>query len=641
MAYLFSASSLLVAENIVDGIEKVDVIAAKQAASSEFEINNNSHTGFVKSIDRESFSDRFINTADLLDELTGVQVKQTGGYGSFSSTSIRGASGKQVNFYLDGILLNSPYDGTANLNQLPSALIQSIDVYPGSSPLELSNANLAGAVNFTSRSIKPNQNGGEIGLAYGSFNTTVAEWGNWFSTEDWEVVSALSSGKADNDYPLEDDIFVSDNDRQNNAYKQTSGLIKATHQSKSLTTEYLLSLYDDHKDVPSNVNLQIDDAYREQQSGLGQLRFAYQIASWNFKHSIYYANENHKFNDENGTVGLRNDKSKTKFGNLGTNNTAQIQLHQHELTAGLELSKGNITQQQDDGFSEIDLDADRTSVIFSLADHWYITEQFQLSAQARHYEINDTGKFTGLIRPAPDTEISNQTWHLGTNYYINESFLFKSNLSKTLRLPTFFEKFGDSGNYIGNPYLTEEIAHNFDIGLNYKLPEKIQFETSFFIRDIKDGIFNVFNSQGVGGPKNISESRLIGIEAEALIPVLKSLTLRLSLLELDSENLSSEGSAEGNYLPGIYHHDYLAALIYNESNHKASIEYQIKDELYYALGNAGQADTRKDLNISYTYSLSQFDFNASINNLLDKNYQDFQRTPTPGRSASLKITYSY
>ncbi|MBN64178.1 MAG: hypothetical protein CME20_22695 [Gemmatimonadetes bacterium] len=55
------------------------------------------------------------NLADTLRDQTGVQIRQSGGLGSNSAVSIRGSSSKQVQVYLDGMLLNDLAPGPHSL----------------------------------------------------------------------------------------------------------------------------------------------------------------------------------------------------------------------------------------------------------------------------------------------------------------------------------------------------------------------------------------------------------------------------------------------------------------------------------------------------------------------------------------------
>ena len=63
-------------------------------------------TGFVTVIEREAFEGKMEDLAEVLQNEAGVQVRQAGGLGSFSTVSLRGSSSDQVMVFMDGVLLN-------------------------------------------------------------------------------------------------------------------------------------------------------------------------------------------------------------------------------------------------------------------------------------------------------------------------------------------------------------------------------------------------------------------------------------------------------------------------------------------------------------------------------------------------------
>ena len=68
-------------------------------------------TGFVTVIEREAFEGKMEDLAEVLQNEAGVQVRQSGGLGSFSTVSLRGSSSDQVMVFMDGVLLNDASGG--------------------------------------------------------------------------------------------------------------------------------------------------------------------------------------------------------------------------------------------------------------------------------------------------------------------------------------------------------------------------------------------------------------------------------------------------------------------------------------------------------------------------------------------------
>ena len=189
-------------------IETLDVFGRENTKNESLvSVDKDAYTAVFYTIDRSQFEDRFTPVVELLSDIPSVQIKSSAGLGSYSSASIRGSSGKQVNVFLDGLLLNSAFSGNASINNIPSSVLQSIDVYPSFTPIELSSANLAGAISLNSRSLQDSEKGLQASLAYGSFDTKSADLSSWAEINEWELLAALSYVDSANDYPVDDDAF--------------------------------------------------------------------------------------------------------------------------------------------------------------------------------------------------------------------------------------------------------------------------------------------------------------------------------------------------------------------------------------------------------------------------------------------------
>jgi len=76
----------------------------------------------VSLIDARQFHGRALSSADLLNTVVGVQVRQGGGLGSKADFAINGMSGAQVRFFVDGIPLEQ-YGAGLDPSALPPQLL--------------------------------------------------------------------------------------------------------------------------------------------------------------------------------------------------------------------------------------------------------------------------------------------------------------------------------------------------------------------------------------------------------------------------------------------------------------------------------------------------------------------------------------
>ena len=130
----------------------------------------------------------------------------------------------------------------------------------------------------------------------------------------------------------------------------------------------------------------------------------------------------------------------------------------------------------------------------------------------------------------------------------------------------------------------------------------------------------------------------MGIESEASYRLTDWLTVNANATLLDTENQSNIRAAKGKQLPGIYHQSAGAGLIAKTGIAQFEVHYQHHDELYYESANAVEADAKRELNASATTSWGALTLDFSAHNLLDENFLDMNRFPTPGRSYVITVS---
>ncbi|MGO3806205.1 MAG: TonB-dependent receptor [Sphingobacterium sp.] len=144
-------------------IEEVNITAKTEKRALET-------SGFaVAVIETKEASLRNLTTNELLDRSVGVRVRQNGGLGSAVEYNLNGMTGSTVGLFLDGLEL-STYGSSFNLNNIPPAMIERIEVYKGVLPSHLSGDYVGGAINVV---LKNNVSRSNLtaSVSYGSFNT--------------------------------------------------------------------------------------------------------------------------------------------------------------------------------------------------------------------------------------------------------------------------------------------------------------------------------------------------------------------------------------------------------------------------------------------------------------------------------------
>ncbi|MGC4235337.1 MAG: TonB-dependent receptor [Niabella sp.] len=132
----------------------------------------------VAIIETKEASLRNLTTNELLDRAVGVRVRQNGGVGSQVEYNLNGLSGNTIGLFLDGIEV-STYGQSFNLNNIPPAMIERIEVYKGVLPSHLTGDYVGGAINVVLKK-DASRNNVTLATSYGSFNTFNSDIGATF-----------------------------------------------------------------------------------------------------------------------------------------------------------------------------------------------------------------------------------------------------------------------------------------------------------------------------------------------------------------------------------------------------------------------------------------------------------------------------
>ena len=172
------------------------------------------------------------NTTDIIKQISGVNVRQTGGFGSNAEIFINGMSGKQIKIFLDGVPL-SYYGSGLGLNVIPVNLMEQIEVYKGVVPVHLGADALGGGINIIPR--KSYTDYLDVSYSLGSFNTHKANVNGQFVNTKNNTLLGINSfyNHSDNNYKV--DIEIPDQFGNPNP-----ATVKRFHDK---FTNYLFSLY--------------------------------------------------------------------------------------------------------------------------------------------------------------------------------------------------------------------------------------------------------------------------------------------------------------------------------------------------------------------------------------------------------------
>ena len=237
-----------------------DMIIQVESVKSKIE-----KEGFaVNVIETKEAALRNIQTNELLDRSVGVRVRQSAGLGSSVEYNLNGMTGNSVKIFIDGIPI-STYGPSFNLNSIPPALIERIEVYKGVVPIHLSDDALGGAINVVLK--QGVRNSFTASLSYGSFNTFQGNFSGITRNKNNGFTLKASSfyNFSDNDYEVWGK-FVTNTlpngrveqvraNRFNDAYRSIGGQIEAGFTDVKWADQFF-------------IGFNASDSYREIQHGV-------------------------------------------------------------------------------------------------------------------------------------------------------------------------------------------------------------------------------------------------------------------------------------------------------------------------------------------------------------------------------------
>jgi outer membrane cobalamin receptor len=607
---------------------------------------------FFTEIQRDRFAGRLTGLGEVLRGEPGVQVSQAGGLGSFSTASLRGAAAQQVMVYLDGLPLNEAAGGAVDLSQIDLAQVGSIELYRGITPINFARASIGGAVNIRTLRATDRPEAG-VSAGYGSFDTRQAGVSYLDGNPALETVLVGAVLDTDNDFG-----FVSDNgtafnpnddrhEHRNNAQvKQASVLLKLGRGlDHGLRLDTLLQLFDKDQGLPSRDNSPATTASLDTRNLSGTVRLrADDIggAPWNASLRAFAGRRREVFDDARGQIGLGVQETRDVTHRWGLQSYVERVAGAWTLSGIVEPSRETYDSKDRSG-RRADLDTHRDVVdaavqaaLLPWGETLLLAPALRLNAYKDHFGPAGDDGSKRYLRPQS-----------GLRYRPWEGLTLRANWGRYVRLPSFFELFGDRGFIIGNPGLQPEKGTNYDLGFQVDRLSgagwlrSVDLSAAYFHTDVDDLIVFLYDARGVGRAVNISEARIQGVELSLHTAFATHTGVTLNYTWQDPVNRSSIAAFDGKRLPGRYRQQLSVRLEQSLWRARLYYEFDYETGLFYDAANLLEAKDVHRHNLGLAMGLGRWDLGLAVNNIGNKNFQDFNGFPTPGRSFSGTVSYRF
>ncbi|MCP4105712.1 MAG: TonB-dependent receptor [Desulfobacteraceae bacterium] len=616
------------------------------------DVDTENSPAFYSVINRDQFEGKVEDLSEVIEKESGIQVRQSGGLGSFSSISLRGSSGEQVMVFMDGILLNDASGGGVDLSSISLSDVESVEIYRGAIPANFGRASIGGAVNIrTLRSKKGLQANTSAG--YGSFNTQKLSGFINHKPGKWDcIISACYLG-ADNDFDILNDNGTEYNKlddrweyRNNAQFDQKNVLAKFGFDfTDNLRIDLMNQWFSKDQGLPGWRNSKNTKTLFDTTRNITTLKLtADNLGEYHFNTTtqVSFSRKKEVYDDRKGHVGQGKQFNEYISANYDASfflewltdfNTLNFIMDTHYEKYDFEnlLNVEEPEEKSRKGFS------------IGLQDSFFaFQEKLVITPAIRYAFLEDESEEDEVSR---DEEYFDS--QIGLKYCPFDWLTFKSNLAKYVRVPSFFELFGDRGFFLGNDELKAEKGVNIDAGFEisspvpYKHLSRLSFSAVGFRNDVDDLINRVYGAQGVGKSVNTAEAVIKGIETEIKMDIFKHFRIIANATWQDTENRSQQKDADGKKLPGRFEESYMVKIEANLKGFKISSEYIAEKDMYYDTPNLLKALDREEINIAVSWLFEPVLLNFEAKNIGDNQYEDYNGYPMPGRSYFFSVKYSF
>jgi len=633
-------------------LPEVVVTANRPEATDPDTINPELNTGFSTRVNRSDWISDTGNLGDVLAKAPGIQVRKTGSLGGFAVMSMRGSLSDQVAVYLDGFLLNDATGGGVNLNSIGLGELESVDVYEGASPLQGGRAAIGGAVFLSSRSESlKDRTTLSVGLgnqgSSGAGINTYSRLGNSrvSTTIDYLTGSNNFRYLNDNGTPLNHDDDATEQ-RINNGFRRYSLLAKIdTPLGNDQTLKASFRGYDNMQKLPSWNNLGVHTYLANQLQHIQLKLNSNAFPIWYERSSIAvdFQKQEERYDDRLGEIGLGQQDEKAT-----TRATAVRWFADRAL--GTALLESNFdwryeTYDSADALHPPTTRSDRISfgaaasaTLFRLDDRLMIKPTLVLQGFL--------GNQGAIAAPRMLWDALHTNPQIGIRYDIDPRIVLKANFSRGQRDPAIYELYGDHGFFLGNPDLVAESSLNGDIGFEFKNSLRtheiaIQWTSAIFSQAIKDGITKTYNAQGIGKAINIGQAQILGIESTLRAAHFSYGTISYSTTWLNATNETPNSMAYGKQLPGRFRETHALSHSWGGPRFNIKSDFLFQRGLYFDSQNFFPAKNRATLDVGIKAMNAFGEITLSVQNVTNKQYQDFNGYPYADRLvlAGYKITF--
>jgi len=459
-------------------------------------------------IDQAEIDRSKVTTAlDLLRSVPGVDIVQSGGPGTVSSLFLRGTNSNQALVLVDGVKLNSPYFGGADLSGISTSNVERIEVVRGPFSALYGSEAVGGVIQIFTRRSPGKELSGSATLGLGNA-----------STREGALSVGLSKG------PVE---FTGGFRRLTTAGVLANDFFAATNVSGSLSvalsTDVRAGLVvrrdDSRTGIPFDGAVPTPLRFTAHSSTTASLPVSIALGrDTALDAAAFYADDRPSYGDPSDPYGFT--RSETRASRVGGRLTLSRGLGATRLSVGADWERTLVSNEDSYGL-EIDGRSTRTWSLFVEDRLSLLSERLVATVGVRR---DQHSAFGGATNP-----------RMAISFRVTPGVKLRVAAGGAFRSPTTGELYYP---YSGNPDLSPERSVSFEAGAEWDAGRAVTFEASLFQNDIRDLIqYDFATSSNV----NVGRARTRGVELVARGAVTDRIFARASYTYLDAVDRETGG----------------------------------------------------------------------------------------------------
>ena len=557
----------------------------------------------VEVIDSKSIIESGVNNVvDLLQQVSGVDLRRRGVAGTQADLYIRGGGFDQTLLLIDGMKMDDIQTGHHTLNLLlPIQLIERIEIIKGPASRIFGQNAFNGAINIITKTLpKSDKKLFEVMVSnptFGSFK----QFGFLINSrlllkEKFNAQLTFSRSKSDGyryntDYSNDFFFFKSEIKTKKNPINITSGFTEKKFGANGFYAS------------PSAI-----DQYEETQASFFGISTVFGSEKLLIRPKLYWRRGQDEY------IYIRNNPS--VYRNLHITNKIYLDFSfsklfdSSRLNFGIDLSSSSISSNNLGKHNRF------TSSLY--ADYTFKTKDNKLSFSPGFSVSNFSDMSTHFF---PGVDIG---------FDLSEKINLYANYGKTYRIPTYTDLYYSDRNTIGNPNLNPEHAITNEIGIKYS-NQNIDISSSYFLRKSSNIIDYVKQSeQDKWEATNIRNLDTNGFDFNFLFKISPNNNLRLGYTYLFDKSYVSE----------VNYSRYAINSLRHQLNTRLALKYsnKITHTLINRFGERSNNVSHivYDSNLKYQLSNNSYFF-INVNNIFNEEYYETNLVPMPGRNFLLGV----